>query len=121
MMPPRGSLRRAPHMAAAGLTLALLLSGCGSGSDDGGVFATGDESAYPLACMEHQAEKPGAQYTGGERATTALVLKMLRYYTANRTVAGYCDGKPPTSTDRAWAQLYVELGSEPAHVARLLG
>jgi hypothetical protein len=121
MMVPRSPFRRAPHLAAAGLTLTLLLSGCGSGSDDSGTFATGDESAYPLACMEHQSENPGSQYTGGENATTVLVLKMLRYYTANRTVAGFCDGKPPSGTDKAWAQLYVDLGSEPSHVARLLG
>lgn len=115
----RGSGRRGAPTAAAGL-LALLLSGCGSSSEDGGTFATGDESAYPLACMEHQTEKPGTAYTGGESATTALVLKMLRYYTANRAVPGFCDGKPPTGTDKAWAQLYVDLGSEPANVARLL-
>lgn len=110
---------RVAHTLAA-LTLALLLSGCGSNSDDDGTFATGDETAYPLACMEHQPAKPGAQYTGGEDATTALVLKMLRYYTANRTVIGFCDGKPPTETDRAWAQLYVDLGAEPANVDRIL-
>ncbi len=110
---------RVTRTAAAGLTV-LLLASCGSNSDDGGSFAAGDESAYPLACMEHQAEKPGTAYTGGESATTVLVLKMLRYYTANRTVAGYCDGKPASGTDRAWAQLYVDLGSEPANVTRLL-
>lgn len=109
------------HTGAAGVVLALLLTGCGSDSDEGGRFVTGDETAYPVACMEHQPEKPGAAYTAGENATTVDVLKMLRYYTANRTVQGFCDGKPPTGTDRTWAQLYVDLGAEPANVSRLLG
>lgn len=113
---------RSVAMAAAlSAALAAGLAGCGSGGDDDGRFATGNESAYPLGCLEHQMAKPGQAYTGGENAETTTVLKMLRYYTANKAVRAFCDGKGPSDTDRRWAELYVELGSEPAHVAHLLG
>lgn len=112
-------LRRRGAAIAAG-ALALTLSACGGGSD-GGRFVTGDEAAYPVTCLEHQAEKPNKEYTGGENANTVIVLKMLRYYSANKAVRTFCDGKGPTSTDRTWAQLYVDLGAARSSVAHLLG
>lgn len=112
-MRTRTTLRTAA-LVMAGLTL----SACGSGSEDGR-FATGDEAAYPLQCLEHQPAKPGKAYTSGETAETTAVLKMLRYYTANKAVRAFCDGKGPSDNDRRWADLYVDLGAEPAYVAHL--
>lgn len=106
--------------ALAASALCLPLAACGGGSD-GGRFVTGDEAAYPVACMEHQPNIPSKEYTGAENANTVIVLKMLRYYTTNRAVSTFCDAKGPTRTDRTWAQLYVDLGAERANVARLLG
>ncbi len=105
---------------AAAAALGLSLSACGGGSD-GGRFVTGDEAAYPVTCLEHQPEKPSKEYTGAENANTVIALKMLRYYTANKAVRAFCDGKGATTTDRTWAQLYVDLGAESANVAHLLG
>lgn len=105
--------------AGAAAATALLLTACGSDSDDG-AFVTGDETGYPVQCMDHQPDKPGKAYTGGEDAETTAVLKMLRYYTANKAVQAFCDGKGPNGNDRRWAQLYVDLGAEPSNVARLL-
>jgi hypothetical protein len=45
---------------------------------------------------------------------------MLKYYTANKDVAKYCDGKAPDGLDQRWAQAYVALGAEPQKVAHIL-
>jgi len=113
VMGMRTTLRTAALVVAG-----LALTACGSGSDDGR-FVTGDEGAYPLPCLEHQPAKPGKAYTGGETAETTAVLKMLRYYTANKAVRTFCDGKGPNQNDRRWVDLYVDLGAEPAYVAHL--
>lgn len=111
--------RRAVHGAiAAGLVLGL--AACGSGGSEGGRFEPGT-AAYPLRCLDHQPMTPGSAYTSGQGGDTAAIFTMLKYYTANRTVTTYCDAKAPTSTDRKWAQWYVDLGAEPANVAHLLG
>ncbi len=109
---------RTARRTVALLVTGLALSACGSGSDDGR-FVTGDETAYPLQCLEHQPDKPGKAYTGGETAETTAVLKMLRYYTANKAVRAFCDGEGPSQNDRRWADLYVDLGAEPEYVAHL--
>lgn len=112
-------MRASTTLRAAALMVAgLALTACGSGSDDGR-FATGDEAAYPVQCLEHQPAKPGKAYTSGETAETTAVLKMLRYYTANKAVQTFCDGKGPSDNDRRWADLYVDLGADPAFVAHL--
>ncbi|SDY92377.1 hypothetical protein SAMN05661080_05034 [Modestobacter sp. DSM 44400] len=44
----------------------------------------------------------------------------LTYYTANGDKR-YCDGKPPTTTtDKEWAQLYVQLTGNTTAVHQIL-
>ncbi len=98
------------------LTLALLAAaGC---SDNGGPLFN-NEGARELRCMQHQSEPPGSRYTDPGRGNPAELLAVLRYYTANGTKP-YCDGAPPSDTDRAWAKLYVQLGADRTRVAALL-
>lgn len=96
-----------------------VLTGCGNKATDDGTFQAGT-AAYPLSCLNHQPNVPGNAYTAGEHGDTAAVLEMLKYYTGNRDVPRYCDGAGPTPRDRAWAQLYVTLGAQPANVAHVL-
>lgn len=99
------------------LALALLVT-AGCGDDRGPLF--NDEGGRELSCMQHQPEPPGSRYTDApERRNTAELLAVLRYYTAYGKKS-YCDGAPPTDVDRAWAELYVQLGGERSHVAPLL-
>lgn len=106
------------HWASAAL-LGVILSGCG-GAEEDGAFEAGSDP-FPLECMEHQREMPGAVYTDESQGETTAILTMLRYYTANRDVRRFCDGKAPTEVDRAWANAYVDLGAELSNVAHLLG
>lgn len=98
------------------LAFALLaVIGC---ADDGGpVF--NNEGGQQISCLQHQPEPPGSRYTEAERHNTTELLTVLRYYTAHGTKP-YCDGTPPTETDRAWAEFYVQQGADRAHVAPLL-
>ena len=93
---------------------AALVAGC---SSDDGRF-TPAESAE-ISCMEHQTDTPGTAYTGGVNGDTAAILAVFRYYVANGSKP-YCDGEPPTETDREWAQLVVDLGGSEASVAPIL-
>jgi hypothetical protein len=70
------------------------------------------------ACMAHQKVKPGKSYS--ETGDTGAKLQMLHYYTVNGALP-YCDGKAPTAVDKAWANLYVQLGADPAKVAKITG
>lgn len=113
----RRPLRR---LIATGLAagVAVTLSGCG-GTSDGGRFVAGP-GPFPVACLEHQKDPPGRAYTAGPAADTAAIFDMLRYYTANKTTSRFCDDKGPTKIDRHWAELYVDLGAEPANVENIL-
>ncbi|MGW2787576.1 hypothetical protein ACWC3X_41340 [Streptomyces populi] len=84
---------------------AIALGGCGT-SADGRLDAQANDPT-PV-CRIHQKQLPGSRYTAGPKADTAAVLQMLRYYTANGAKA-FCDGKPPTGTDRRWTDLYTAL------------
>ena len=109
---------RRPAVFAAAAALALSLGGCADSSADGR-FNPGT-AAEPLTCLAHQSDQPGQAYTAAEGANTAAIFAMLRYYTTNKAVTAYCDGKAPTKADRSWAQLYVELGAEPDNVTHIL-
>lgn len=92
----------------------LLTAAC---TTDSGTFAAGGDASP--ACLRHQTNAPGPAYTGGADADTSQILQMLHYYTANGHKP-FCDGKPPTTTDRRWVTLYVDLGGDRANVAPLL-
>ncbi|MFE6747325.1 hypothetical protein ACFVGM_15825 [Kitasatospora purpeofusca] len=68
------------------------------------------------SCIQHQSQDPGTEYTGREKSDPRAVLEMMRFYTANGTRA-YCDGRPPTDTDRRWTELYAELGGDAGRVS----
>lgn len=93
---------------------AMLLAGC---SGDDGRFDPGDSDE--ITCMEHQSDEPGTAYTSGEDGDTAAILAVFRYYVTNGSKP-YCDGEPPTDTDRLWAKLVVDLGGSEASVAPIL-
>lgn len=107
------------HIAVAALSVVLGgLAGCGSGA--GPVFD--EEGGEPVSCMIHQAEPPGPRYTDpqSEEYNTGDLFAVLRYYTANGTKP-FCDGAPPSETDRAWAQLYVDQTGVADRVSTILG
>ncbi|WP_406210175.1 hypothetical protein OH807_40160 [Kitasatospora sp. NBC_01560] len=116
-MTPHRTLHRAARQAllpAVLLPAAALLAGC-AGAGTGSLDA---QSATPSpTCLVHQTNQPADRYTAGANSDTRSVLEMMRYYTANGTKA-YCDGKPATSTDRRWTELYTDLGGDPVHVPR---
>jgi hypothetical protein len=95
-----------------GAATALLPTGCGQAT---GPFVAGSGST-PLTCLQHQKYAPGGEAT----KSTVYGLEVLRYYTANGG-RPYCDGKKPTSRDRAWARVYVKLGAKPEYVQGILG
>ncbi len=101
------------------LGLTLLTGACSTGAaaeDPGPLFDS--EGGRTVACMAHQPAPPGSRYDP-QRQDTAQVLTVLHYYTVNGSKP-YCDGKPPSTVDRRWAQLYVALGADPTAVRRLL-
>lgn len=118
-MPIIGTAARSVAAGGILLTLSLTLTACGAETEDGQFRAAATNEALP--CLEHQPDTPGRAYTAGPEADTAAIFTMLRYYTTNKATTGYCDGKSPTDTDRAWARLYVDLGAEPGNVSHLLG
>lgn len=110
-MPTWRSSRRSAVLVAC---TALLLAGCGA---DTGRFDPG--SADKISCMEHQSVQPDTSYTDSADSDTAGILTVFRYYVANGSKP-YCDGQPPTETDRMWAQLVVDLGGSADSVAPIL-
>ncbi len=111
-MRTRRSSPRTVYVVAA---VALLLAGC---SSDDGRFDVGESE--DISCMEHQSDEPGEAYTGGEEGgDTAAILAVFRYYVSNGSKP-YCDGEPPTETDRMWAQLVVDLGGSRDSVEPIL-
>ncbi|MEU9133800.1 hypothetical protein AB0D08_37900 [Kitasatospora sp. NPDC048540] len=107
--------RRSLVLFCLALLAAPLLAGCGADQD--GSFDAQPGTPSPT-CIQHQAQEPGARYTGGEEADPRAVLEMMRFYTANGTKA-FCDGKPPTDTDRRWTELYATLGGDASHISPL--
>jgi hypothetical protein len=105
------------------LTAGLGLAGCSGGRPASqavfhvqpGVHA----DAARQACQLHQTDPPTSAYRGGQASVPTLELPFLAYFTANGDKP-YCDGKPPTATDKQWAQLYVQLTGNTAAVQRIL-
>lgn len=91
--------------------VAGVLAGCTGGSSDDGSFVLPSSDG---ACQEHQLERPGVDYTGGEDGDTAQIFTLLKYWTANGDKP-YCDGEPPSEIDEEWAELVAQLqDGEPA-------
>jgi hypothetical protein len=105
------------------LTAGLVLAGCsGDGPAPQAVFrsqAGVHVNAAARPCQLHQTDTPTSAYRGGPDSDPSLELPFLAYFTANGD-RPYCDGRPSTATDRAWAQLYVELTGNAAAVQRIL-
>ena len=112
--------RRPTLLTGAAIALAWVLGGCASTDSASGRFDPGTAAA-PLTCLAHQSDQPGVAYTAGEGADTAAIFTMLKYFTANKSVTAYCDGKVPTKIDRTWARLYIDLGAEAANVTHIVG
>lgn len=108
------------HVVTLGLLFATMAGavGCSSEPDRGPAFD--NESGQELSCMTHQSEEPGAGYTDPELRETASNLALLRYYTAHGTKP-YCDNAAASEADRAWAEIYVELGGTNEKVTTVLG
>ncbi|MFJ9950024.1 hypothetical protein [Kitasatospora sp. NPDC091207] len=103
---------RPAHLLCLILLVGPLSAACGAEPD--GSFDARPGTPTP-SCLQHQVNDPGADYTGGEKSDPRAVLEMMRFYTANGTKA-YCDGRPPTDTDRRWTGLYVALGGDAGHL-----
>ncbi|SCE47090.1 hypothetical protein GA0115240_165316 [Streptomyces sp. DvalAA-14] len=102
-MPSRPRRFAAPLLLSA----ALALTSCGGSGSSTGALATGAPSPR-LTCRVHQQVLPDHDYTGGKDGKPLAVLTMLRYFTAQKSLP-FCDGKPPTAQDAAWARLYTGL------------
>ncbi|MGX7825963.1 hypothetical protein ACTG9Q_12795 [Actinokineospora sp. 24-640] len=97
----------------------LLVTACTTTPDPGPRFD--DEAQNPdLTCVQHQPAPPGPRYTDPAQRDTADTLALLRYYTTHNAKP-YCDNQAPTPADRAWAQVYTDLGGNPANVTNRLG
>lgn len=110
-----------------GITVGLVLAGAGaltgcSGEPDLGPLFD-NEGGQEVACMVHQTARPGLRYTDKatreQLATTAELLPVMRYYTANGAKP-YCDDEPATDDDKAWGQVYVDLGGTAEKAASAL-
>ncbi|MER8188677.1 hypothetical protein [Kitasatospora sp. NPDC094015] len=101
-------------LSLGALLAVALLGGCSA--PDAGSLDAQSATASPT-CLVHQTKLPADRYAAGAGANTGSVLELLRYYTANGTKA-FCDGKPPSGTDRRWMDLYADLGGDRSHVAR---
>ncbi|MFC4031715.1 hypothetical protein ACFO3J_09515 [Streptomyces polygonati] len=95
--------RRALALAATALALAACAA---SGPRTGALDTTADRGMSH--CRGHQSVLPDHDYTAGKGGQTLAVLKMLKYYTAKGALP-FCDGRPPTRQDTAWARLYADL------------
>lgn len=101
----------------------LALAGCSGGGPPAEAVFQIQKGVQPQAaarsCQLHQTDRPTRAYRGGAQSDPSLELPFLAYFTANGDKA-YCDGKPPTATDKEWARLYVTLTGNSAAVRRIL-
>jgi hypothetical protein len=98
--------------------MVLAVVGCSGKPDPGPVFD--NEGAQDVSCMVHQTEQPGARYTERDMRNTGEVLALMRYYTTNGAKA-YCDATPASDADKAWAQVYLNLGGTTEKVPAVVG
>lgn len=124
---PHPAIRSAGSVAvlvAAGLAAGAVLAGCtGGGPPTQAVFHVQPGVAPRAAertCQLHQTDPPTSGYRGGQASEPTLELPFLAYFRANGDKP-YCDGKPPTGTDKEWARLYVELTGNASAVRGILG
>ncbi|WP_298799333.1 hypothetical protein [uncultured Pseudonocardia sp.] len=124
----RRVVRTVLALAVAGAvvaTVVVLVSGAGASSDpaDAPAVLVTQADFQPGAtppCLMHQTEQPNSAYEGGPDSQPPQQLTFLAYYTA----AGkepFCDGGTATDTDKAWAQLYVQLTTSADNVSTVLG
>lgn len=103
-------------------TVVVLVTGAGASSDSAAVFVTQPDftpGATP-PCLEHQTSQPTSAYEGGETSQPTPQLTFLAYYTAAGKLP-FCDGGAATDTDKAWANLYVQLTTSADNVTTILG
>ncbi len=102
-------------LTVAVLAVLAALAGCSSAP-----VVFDNAGGQPVTCLEHQSGEPGPTYTDPEQRSTGDVLALMRYYTAHGTMP-FCDGAPAGDGDRAWAQVYVDLGGSAEKVSSALG
>ncbi len=107
------------HLVAVGLGLGVLglgvLAGC---SSEPAVF--NNEGGQAVSCLTHQTGEPGASYIDPEQRDTGQVFAMMKYYTQYGTMP-FCDGDAAGDSDRAWAQVYLDLGGNTDKVPTVMG
>lgn len=106
-------------------TVVILVSGAGASSDpaDAPAVLVTQADFQPGAtppCLMHQTDQPNSAYEGGPDSQPPQQLTFLAYYTAAGKLP-FCDGSPATDTDKAWAQLYVQLTTAADNVSTVLG
>jgi len=104
-------------------TVVVLLTGGSDPATAPAVFITQPDfqpGATP-PCLMHQTKDPNSAYQDGDEGSQSpLQLTFVAYYTAAGTEP-FCDGQPPTDTDKTWANLYVQLTTSPDDVSSILG
>ena len=115
------------HIAArlGALVVLVAAAGCGAPADPAtapAVLVTQPDFRPGVTppCLMHQTEQPDTAYEGGSDAQATPQLMFLAYYTAAGHTP-FCDGRPATAVDTAWAQLYVRLTGNRANVSTVLG
>jgi len=111
--------------AAVIASVVVLVTGAGASSnpaDAPAVFITqpGFQPGATPPCLEHQTAEPNSAYEGGETSQPTPQLTFLAYYTAAGKLP-FCDAQPATDTDKAWANLYVQLTTSTDNVTTILG
>lgn len=106
-MPHRLSRQRRHRTAVATLIMAAVTSLAGCAGTHPGAFQ--DTGGGPN-CQIHQTQTPSKAYTGGAGGDTLANLTMMHYHVAHQAQP-YCDGRPPTKTDKIWSDLYTRLTS----------
>jgi hypothetical protein len=105
------------------LALVFLAAACGGPAEAAKPAGSAEKATFQASggsatCMAHQKVRPTKTFeTNGDSGSK---LQMLHYYTVNGSHP-YCDGKAATAVDKAWADMYVKLGADPAMVAAITG